>query len=276
MEELQEVHPREEIQKSPEPSIVDLKTRYGVLYSIQFKDVAIVGEVSFIFRPLSISEYKHYKTILLTRPHTINLIEDEVIKKCVVRAIVPDLSIFPENYVAKITENSPSFYTVGVDIYDLLPAGIVSSLFNAISFLSYPQKIYDWNVALEVERQRQESDIEYKLKGFICMVFNYKPEELNSMSYRSLVEKAVMAENASMHRLELPIRVVDKSEVENKKSKSSVFKNIEQDAENMRRTTGGMRDEDTELQKKMEQVLNRTDPKSKFDSQNKSSKKVNR
>lgn len=251
-----------------EVNLSELRVKYGKLYLLKLKDVELAGTIAFIFRPLTLSEYKEYRYIQLNKPQTWFLAEEEIFNKCLIKAYLPDAKIYNEDFLYEISKDSLAMqdYTV----MDFLPAGVYSSVVNAIIYFSYPKSVNDWRMSLDLERQKQSIDIEYKLRTLVCTMFNYKPEETANFTVHSLIEKVVMAENAVNNRMELPVQIVTQEEVnqakqlrERGKVSRSLTDQLEDDAIGLR-GAAGMSYSDSDLKAKRGQRL---DPKAIYEEQ---------
>lgn len=226
-------------------SLTDLRKEHGQLYLIRIDNVLDIGSVSFIFRLLTLSEYRSYKRIFTTRPHTLSSIEEEIFERCVLKSFVPEE--LPQDWIDAITEGIVGIEdNLSLPFTDFLPAGIVYSVANAILYLSYPKTVEQFNRALDIERYRQLQDVEMKTKSFLCAVLGYKPSEIDRMTFKELTESIVLAESIVLFRPEVPLVFTTQEEqaVSKKRDGKVNLEELEQDAIATRRAIGGSSNEE--------------------------------
>ncbi len=121
------------------------------------------------WRPLTIGEFMEYDDLMKSGQYSIPVIEDEIFKKCV----------------------TDRFYLVNID---KLSAGIVSTVVTNIMAYSGPQTIDDFNEALSTARAVIQGPL-HTVVDMVCRAFPaYKPEDVYSMDYSTLMLRTAMAE----------------------------------------------------------------------------------
>lgn len=105
-------------------TLFELKRKWRYLFQITFSDTE-----SIIFRILPLKEVSAYKELAIAFPHLNTLIEDEIFKNCVLDSTWP----------IKVDEEGR------IDMKNLdIPAGVVTSVANAVVTLSEPPTEEDY------------------------------------------------------------------------------------------------------------------------------------
>jgi hypothetical protein len=192
------------------------KQQYGRLYKVHFDNVPYVGRVYFVFHPLSITQYRYYEWLSrATTTHTVSLAHEEIIDACVVEHSVPLQAVadlMPEEEIDGITED---YFDNVSNVLLYLPAGVTSTLANAILWFSFPKNHVDMNNRLVQGRDEVYMDPFQIMSAFICTMFGYKPEEVEKMTFDTLAKRVALAEMCvkTIPGIEIPLTPQDPAKV---------------------------------------------------------------
>jgi hypothetical protein len=143
-------------------SIVDLKNKYGNIYSVDIKSETLV------FRELTFKEYSNILNLKDIEQSSSTDIEDLIIEYTIV---------YPEDF----------------DL-NKLPPGNVSTLANNILDISGFTSVKLAKQTLEMKRD-QAGEVKNLMKAFVlATIHSYSPEDLENMTFSQLAERVALAE----------------------------------------------------------------------------------
>lgn len=173
------------------------KIENGSIYIIQFdKDHSV------FFNALPLNEHLSINEFLEFYPHSINEIEDEVFKSCLIQYI--DI---PTGVVYIRDNNSKDLFDIDT-LMEVIPAGIVSSTFNAIMSISGPVKTEELNNELNIARTYTSFDILNTILSLVSSVYKQDIENIKKKQWTEILKMYSQAELLLMGKMpELPLNI---------------------------------------------------------------------
>lgn len=204
------------------------KGEFHTLYRITIKELPFIvdNNITFIFRPLTINEFRCYNDILSRLPaFNYDIVYEDVLVNC----------LLEHDFIAsKLDQDGFDYFSSQVNleslfsdenktmIFDLLPAGVFNSLAQLIVDVSYPQSVEEMNSRLEYARVSALSDHMSLVSSFLAGIFGYKPHEIDSMSWDKVAHLVALAELTVQAgpKMEIPLRFMTEEEIAKQTKKS--------------------------------------------------------
>jgi len=155
--------------------LLDAKLKYKHLYKFKDDDGFIA-----IFRPLSYKEFNIAASLLGGSVILVEDLKDEIVNLCFLQT----------NFLAdELNDFKGEFDN------DVLPAGYIDSIFNAIMLVSGPTSLEDLGDDLNVGRMDYEYDFMEQILSLVCNILSLSRSEVEDMAWPDIVQKIVSAEN---------------------------------------------------------------------------------
>ena len=214
------------------------KGEFQNLYRITIEGLPFIdnGAATFIFRPLTVNQYFYYKNLVLGLPWT----EHDIIKKEIINNALIDHDIMISRIMKDELHIIEQYGDITVlfggeskdTVFDIFPAGLLSSLVNAILYVSFPKSTQDFNSRLNKARVVASMDKMSLISSFLAGIFGYKPNEIENMSFDKIAHLVAIAEMTVQigPKVEIPITFKTEEEIEKEYKKSA--KKIDYNQEN--------------------------------------------
>lgn len=178
------------------------KINNGNVYILQFDK-----NHSVFFTAIPLNEYLSVKDFLALYPYSILDVEEQVFKSCLVQ--YADI----ETGVVYIRDNNAGDLFDLPTLMEIIPAGIVSSTFNAIMTVSGPSEAQELNIELNIARQYTQIDILETILSLLSSVYKQDIDDIKKKEWSEILRMYSQAElllMGQMPQLPLEVKIDDK------------------------------------------------------------------
>jgi len=186
----------------PVGHIIDARLKYGDLYYLN------IDKISIFIKPMSLKKFDVITKFIAAYPGNVENIKEKVFLESLIQYIDMDAGMF---YI-KDMEDDPAIFTKDM-LLDVIPAGIVDTVFSAILKLSGPSDVQQLEYDLNLSRNIELQDVIGTMLSLIASAYKADMEELREKNWTKILAMFSTAEmllSGNMPELPLKLETDDK------------------------------------------------------------------